>query len=83
MATPTTVLSLRLDPKLKKRLDKLAKSTRRSRAFLAAEALEQYVELNEWQISEIKKGLEEADRGEFVPDAEMQRFFKKWNVDAR
>ena len=79
MATQTTVFSFRLDPKLKKRLDKLAKTTRRSRAYLAADAIQQYIELNEWQVAEIKKGIEEADRGEFASKEKVERILRKWN----
>ena len=30
-------------------------------------------DLERWQIEEIKKGLEEADRGEFASDEEVQQ----------
>jgi RHH-type transcriptional regulator, rel operon repressor / antitoxin RelB len=35
---------------VKKRFDKLAKSTGRSRSFLAAEAIREYLDVNEWQV---------------------------------
>ncbi len=72
------VLTLRLDSKLKTRLDRLSKATQRSRSFVAAEAIRDYVTLNEWQIGEIKKALVEADRGEFAAPQEVQRSMKKW-----
>lgn len=50
-----TVLTLRIEPELKKQLDKLAASTNRSKSFLATEAIREYVSMNEWQIEEIKK----------------------------
>jgi predicted transcriptional regulator len=34
-------------------------------------------DLEQWQIEEIKKGLEEADRGEFPSDEEVQRTLKR------
>lgn len=74
----TDVLTFRLDPKLKKKLDKLAKATDRSRSFLVAEAIRDYVALNEWQIEEIKKGLREADAGDFASDREMEETVGKW-----
>jgi len=58
----TDVLTLRLNSKLKKKLDNLAKTTERSSSFLVAEAIREYVALNEWQIEEIKKGLREGHR---------------------
>ena len=72
------VLTLRLDPQLARRLDKLAEATERSRSYLIAEAVQEYVKLNEWQIKEIKKAVAEADRGEFASDEEVQRVVRKW-----
>ena len=47
----TEPVTLRLDSATRKRLDKLAKATERGRAALAADAVIQYLDLNEWQIS--------------------------------
>jgi RHH-type transcriptional regulator, rel operon repressor / antitoxin RelB len=74
----STILTLRVDEKLKKKLDKLAKSTQRSRSFLAAEAIREYVALNEWQIQKIQKGIREADAGNFANDEEVAAMRKKW-----
>jgi RHH-type rel operon transcriptional repressor/antitoxin RelB len=79
----SAVLTLRLDAKLKNRLDRSSKATQRSRSFVAAEALREYVALNEWQISEIRKALAEADRGEFASSEEVKRTLKKWTRRAR
>ncbi|PYT80133.1 MAG: hypothetical protein DMG40_13465 [Acidobacteria bacterium] len=49
-------MKLRLEPDLRKRLDGLAKAQRRSWSFIAAEAIREYVVVNEWQIEEIGKG---------------------------
>ena len=73
----TDILTLRLDSKLKKKLDKLAKATKRSRSYLAAEAIREFIALNEWQIAEIKKGLREADAGDFASDKEMEQTIAK------
>jgi predicted transcriptional regulator len=79
----SAVLTLRLDSKLKTRLERLSKATQRSRSFVAAEAIREYVTLNEWQIGEIRKALVEADRGEFSTSQEVQRTIKKWTRRAR
>jgi RHH-type transcriptional regulator, rel operon repressor / antitoxin RelB len=60
------------------KLDKLAAATRRSRSFLAAEPIREYVALNSWQIEEIQKGLAEAERGQFESESEVKRVAKKW-----
>jgi len=77
------ILTLRLESGLRGQLDKLAAATRRSRSFLAAEAIREYVALNSWQIEEIHKGLTEAERGEFASEGEVERLAKKWTRRAR
>jgi RHH-type transcriptional regulator, rel operon repressor / antitoxin RelB len=74
----SSVLTLRLDPKLKKQLDQLSRAMNRTRSFLAAEAIREYLVLNEWQTREIKSGIAEADRGEFAKEEDVLRVVKKW-----
>jgi predicted transcriptional regulator len=74
----SSVLTLRLNARLRKKLDRLAEATNRSKSFLASEAIRDYVALNEWQINEIKAGIEEADRGEFATEEEVERVLNKW-----
>jgi predicted transcriptional regulator len=79
----SSVLTLRLDAKLKKQLDHLSKSMNRSRSFVAAQAIQEYVSVNEWQINEIKKGLAEADAGDFATEEEMQQTIRRLTRRAR
>jgi len=75
-------MSIRLEEDVKDRLEQLADATHRSRSFLAAEAIREYVEVNEWQIQEIHAALAEADAGDFVSDAEVKAVRDKWGVNA-
>jgi RHH-type rel operon transcriptional repressor/antitoxin RelB len=79
----SSVLTLRLDAKLKSQLDRLSKSMNRSRSFVAAQAIQEYVSVNEWQIAEIKKAIAAAGRGEFASDKEVERRLKRWTRRAR
>jgi predicted transcriptional regulator len=79
----SSVLTLRLDAKLKNQLDRLSKSMNRSRSFVAAQAIQEFVTVNEWQINEIKKGLAEADAGDFATDEEMQQTIRRLTRRAR
>ena len=79
----TDILTLRLDSTLKKKLDKLSKATERSRSFLAAEAIREFVTLNEWQIDETQKAIAQADAGDFAADREVARVIRKWTTSAR
>ncbi|MGA2425518.1 MAG: CopG family transcriptional regulator [Terriglobales bacterium] len=72
-----------MDAKLKSQLDRLSKSMNRSRSFVAAQAIQEYVSVNEWQINEIKKGIAEADAGDFVSEKEMQQTIRRLTRRAR
>jgi predicted transcriptional regulator len=62
----TDTFSVRLNHKAKARLQKLAKTTGRSRSFLAAEAIVAYLDTNEWQVAGINKALTSLDRGKGI-----------------
>jgi predicted transcriptional regulator len=70
----SATFTVRVDSAVKKRLEKLAKSTGRSRSFLAAEAIEEYVDVNEWQVAGIKRAMESMDRGEGIPHEEIKQW---------
>lgn len=71
----TSVLTVRLAAETKDRLDELARSTRRSKSFLAARAIEAYIEEEAWQIAEIEKAIAEADAGNFATADEVKAVF--------
>jgi predicted transcriptional regulator len=73
----TTTLTLRVSAEMKERLDKLAEATHRSRSWLAGEALRQYIDLESWQVGEIRQALEEADANDFASDAELDAVVRK------
>ena len=78
----SSTISTRIDPETAKKLEELAKVTKRTKSFLASEAINQYVEEQSWQIEAITKGLKEADEGKFASEKEVKKFFAKWNIDA-
>ena len=78
----TETVTVRLESKLKQRLESLSEATQRSKSFLAAAAIRDFVDLNEWQVQEIGKAIGEADRGEFASDERVREVFGKWEVGA-
>jgi RHH-type rel operon transcriptional repressor/antitoxin RelB len=78
----STTMTVRLDSELKERLDQLAEITHRSKSFLAAEAIRDFIELNEWQVQEIKSALAEADNEDFADEQALSKVFSKWGVNA-
>jgi RHH-type transcriptional regulator, rel operon repressor / antitoxin RelB len=77
---PSSTFSVRVDSTVKKRLEKLAKSTGRSRSFLAAEAIGEYVDVNEWQIAGIKQAIASLDRGEGVAHEQVKDWVASWGT---
>ena len=74
----TTTLSLRIDVDTKKRLDELARRARRSKSFLAAEAISAFVEAESWQLDQIQTGLEELDSGRRVAHKDVSVWLRSW-----
>jgi len=74
----STTLSVRLDTDTKKRLDALAKRARRSKSFLAAEAIAAFVEAESWQLDEIQAALKELDEGRGVPHKAVANWLRSW-----
>lgn len=74
----TTTLSVRIGVDTKKRLDALAKRARRSKSFLAAEAIAAFVEAESWQLDEIQAGLAELDSGRAVSHREVSAWLRSW-----
>ena len=73
----TTVITTRIDASLRAKLEALARSTKRSKSFLAAEAIAAYVELNEWQIGEITAGIKELDLGEALSEEQAEERYDR------
>ncbi|HXA50250.1 MAG TPA: CopG family ribbon-helix-helix protein [Candidatus Acidoferrum sp.] len=71
-------LSIRIDADTKKRLDTLSKRSKRSKSFLAAEAIAAYVESEEWQLGEIQSGIAELDSGLEVSHEKVSKWLKSW-----
>jgi predicted transcriptional regulator len=48
-----------------------------SKSFLASEAIERYLEVEAWQVNEIKAALKEADNQDFNSEKEFAKLVKK------
>jgi predicted transcriptional regulator len=77
--TVQDTVTIRMDAETKQRLEQLAKATERTRSYFVAEAICQYLELNEWQIREIQQAVAEAEATkpeEWIPHEEVMRKIK-------
>jgi len=62
----------------RKRLDHIAKAFGKNLSAVINEALDQYIDLHEWQMSHIRKGVNAARRGDFATEAEVKVFFDRY-----
>lgn len=63
--------TVRVSDETATRLDQLAEKLDRSRSYVAAQAIEDFVACEEWQLAEIEAGLAEAKRGDFASDSDV------------
>jgi RHH-type transcriptional regulator, rel operon repressor / antitoxin RelB len=70
-----TMISARVDEKLNQDLEKLAASSRRSKAFVITEALERYIQHEEWINKKIDDDFNAADAsGEWISHEAMEKW---------
>jgi predicted transcriptional regulator len=65
------VFTVRISPEKQRQLDALAQVLDRSRNWVVSEAIDRYLDVQAWQIEQIRHGVEEADRGELIPHEEV------------
>lgn len=78
----STTMTVRIEDDVKNRLDLLAEATQRSKSFLAAQAIREFIEVNEWQIRQIQTAIGEANAGDFADEDAVRALAAKWKVDA-
>lgn len=77
----TETMTIRLSAELKRRLEKLAEGTERTKSHHAAAAIEDYVARNAWQIEAIHEGIAAADAGRLVDDGDVGGWIRSLAAD--
>jgi predicted transcriptional regulator len=70
-------ITFRIDSSKKVAIDALAQGINRNRSYILNEAVNAYLEMYQWQIEEIQKGIAEADAGDFASDEEIKETFAR------
>jgi len=83
MSTQSETLTVRISPETKSRLETLARRTRRTKSFLAGEAIAGYVERESKIIEGILQGLEDMEAGRVVPHDEAMARLRQSIDDAK
>lgn len=78
----STTMTVRIPPEVSEKLDALARDTNRTKAYLAGEAIVDFVARNAWQVAHVKEALEEAKSGNpGIPHDEMERWMDSWDTN--
>ncbi len=72
-----SVISVHTKPETSQRLDKLASLTRRSKSFLANEAIERYLVEEEAFVASVHEGIKDADAGRLMSTTEARAYLQK------
>lgn len=70
-------ITFRLDSEKRAALDAIAVGMDRDRSYLLNEAITLYLEMYQWQIEEIQKGVAEAEAGDFASTDEVNAVFTR------
>ena len=70
------VISVHTKPEVSQRLDELATLTRRSKSFLANEAIERYLQDEEAFVASVRQGIEDAEAGRLFTTDEVRERLK-------
>lgn len=78
MSKASTRISFVTPRDKRERLDHIAEVFGKKLSAVINEAIDQYIDLHEWQLAHIQKGVEAARREDFATDAEVKGFFDKY-----
>ncbi len=70
-------MEINLNPDLQAKLTRLAAQRGRDTQAIVQEAIERFVDYDEWFLREVEKGLASADRGEFIEHEEIGKLLAK------
>ncbi len=74
--------TFRVDEKKLGQIDKMAKSLNRSRNWIINEALDRFMEYEEWFVKQVEEGIMDVDNDNTVSHEQMKEKLHKWASDA-
>lgn len=81
-SSPAVTISVRVSPEGRSQLEQLSKATGRTKSYLAAQAINDYLASQAWQIQAIQEGIEAADQpnAAFATHEEVGAWLQSWGT---
>lgn len=73
--------TVRLDSRTLKRVDGLARASNRSRTWVISQAVERYLDYEEWFVRAVQEGLKEARAGDLIDHETVVRKWERRRAD--
>lgn len=73
--------SMRMDAKTKLALETEAKRQDRSAAYIANEAIEDFLDKRAYKRESLRSAIDEADKGVFISEEAMDRWIDSWDSE--
>jgi RHH-type transcriptional regulator, rel operon repressor / antitoxin RelB len=75
-------LSIRISPKIRDKLKNLSDVTNKTKSFLVAEAIENYLATQAWQVKAIEKAIDKANgkKARFVNHDKVIDWLNSWST---
>jgi predicted transcriptional regulator len=80
MAVLTKTLAFRVPLEIKEKLEKLAMISKRKKSDILLSWVDEKLELESWQIEEIKRAMTLVDNGEIATADEKLMIRNKWKI---
>ena len=74
------VITVRVSPETKRRLEALSQATERPQSWLAEAAIQHYLDDQEWQIRRIQEGIAEAAAGRVIDEERIFAWVSSWGT---
>ncbi|MGD0568776.1 MAG: hypothetical protein ABSA78_10255 [Candidatus Sulfotelmatobacter sp.] len=71
-------ISFRLESDKVSALDALASSLDRDRTYLLAEAVQAYLDTQQWHLEQVRAGMAEADAGKVIDHRKVKAMTARW-----
>jgi predicted transcriptional regulator len=74
--------TIRMEDSMLNRVDSMAKVMNRSRTWVINQAIQHFLNYEEWFTNEVAAGIEEANNGELASPEQVTERFAKWSINA-